>query len=92
MAVDTRNKRAGALHFPFPLPGSGIMQPDRQQITWNYPGIQAVAPPVGTSTGYIWRGAYNVWHRSSTAAATDFTMDVAGMASGSGTISIPPPV
>jgi hypothetical protein len=55
--------------LPFRTPGihpppAGIDEAERQGAAWMYSGILAEAPPpVGAV--YAWRGAYNVWHRSS---------------------------
>lgn len=50
MPVNTRDKRASALHFPLPTPDVGAEnQGDRQQVTWNYRGILASAPVVGAA-------------------------------------------
>jgi len=52
MAVDTRNKRAGAIlvGIPWrgmlPLPDGAIDQADRQQTAFFYPGILAGAPVI----------------------------------------------
>lgn len=40
--IDTRDKRASALHLPLPTPdGLTLNQGDRQQAAWHYRGISA---------------------------------------------------
>ena len=52
MAVDTPDKRASALREGLlPLPdGAALNQGDRQQVLWQYRGINA-SPAVGSSSG-----------------------------------------
>ena len=52
MAIDTPDKRRGALRFPLPVPNSSVDAADRIQATWNYSGF-AAAVAILTGIGIV---------------------------------------